>query len=89
MKHVKCYIENYPRPQFVRRDWVDLNGIWAFGFGEETNQEDALAGRLPRKITVPFSYETELSGINDKTMHETVWYSTKIQIGRASCRERV
>ena len=85
MKHVKCYIENYPRPQFVRRDWVDLNGIWAFGFGEETNQEDALAGRLPRKITVPFSYETELSGINDKTMHETVWYSTKIR-GKADKR---
>ena len=57
MNHTKCYIAGYPRPQLVRRDWKDLNGEWKFGFGEETNVEAALAGNLPRKILVTFSYE--------------------------------
>lgn len=78
MKHVKCYRKGYPRPQFVREDWVDLNGKWSFGFGEETKEEDALEGILNREICVPFSYETKLSGIGDETQHETVWYSRKI-----------
>ena len=31
---VKCYIPNYPRPQFVRKSWVDLCGNWAFRFDD-------------------------------------------------------
>lgn len=78
MKHVKAYIPEYPRPQFVRRDWQNLNGEWAFAFGDEVTAADALAGRLERKINVPFTYETELSGIHDTAQHDTVWYSRKI-----------
>ena len=78
MKHVACYIKDYPRPQLVRKNWKNLNGSWAFGFGEEVKEKDALAGKLPRAINVPFSYETQLSGICDKTMHKTVWYATRI-----------
>ena len=78
MKHIKCYQKGYPRPQFVRSDWVDLNGKWAFGFGEEVNKQDALSGKLPRTIIVPYSYETAMSGIGDVTRHDTVWYSCEI-----------
>lgn len=78
MKHVACYQKGYPRPQFVRKDWLDLNGEWAFGFGEETTEEEALSGKLKKKIIVPYSYETKLSGIGDTAMHETVWYSREI-----------
>lgn len=85
MKHVKCYIPEYPRPQFVRSDWLNLNGEWAFAFGDETDAADALAGRLDRKINVPFTYETELSGIHDTAQHNTVWYSRKIS-GKAGRR---
>ena len=28
IRHAKCYIKNYPRPQFVREEWEDLNGEW-------------------------------------------------------------
>lgn len=78
MKHVKCYIPEYPRPQFVRKDWVNLNGEWNFAFGDETDIVDALAGKLDKKINVPFTYETELSGIHDTAQHDTVWYSRSI-----------
>lgn len=85
MKHVKCYIPEYPRPQLVRSDWVNLNGEWTFAFGDETTAADALAGRLERKINVPFTYETELSGIHDTSQHNTVWYSRNIT-GKAGKR---
>lgn len=78
MKHVKCYIPEYPRPQLVRNDWINLNGEWDFAFGDETTAANALAGKLKRRINVPFTYETELSGIHDTTQHNTVWYSRNI-----------
>ena len=78
MKHTKCYIPEYPRPQFVRRDWQNLCGEWDFGFGEETNENNALLGNLPRKIIVPFSYHTKASGIGLEEQHSLVWYSRKI-----------
>ena len=78
MKHTKCYIPGYPRPQLVRKDWVNLNGEWALSFGENVSEEDALLGKLPMMINVPFCYESELSGIGDTAMHHVVWYSRKI-----------
>ena len=78
IRHAKCYIKNYPRPQFVRAEWENLNGEWSFAFGEEVKAREALAGKLPRKIEVPFTYETKKSGIGDETPHDTVWYARKV-----------
>ena len=85
MKHTKCYIPEYPRPQFVRADWQNLCGEWNFGFGEETNENNALVGNLPRKIIVPFSYQSKASGIGLEEHHSLVWYSHKIS-GKAGKR---
>ncbi len=85
MKHTKCYIPEYPRPQLVRKDWLNLNGEWKFGFGEEIADDEAMSGRLPRTINVPFSYETKLSGIKDHIQHHTVWYARMIS-GKAGKR---
>lgn len=85
MKHTKCYIPEYPRPQLVRGDWQNLCGEWAFGFGEETNESQALLGNLPRKIIVPFSYQTKASGIGLEEQHSVVWYSHSIS-GKAGKR---
>lgn len=68
----------YPRPQFVRDEWVNLNGEWEFAFDDKDEglAEGWYDGRkLDRKIIVPFAYQTELSGINDKSIHEIVWYA--------------
>lgn len=73
----------YPRPQFVRPEWMNLNGEWEFAFdGEEAGIEErwydgrALAGR----IVVPFPYQSELSGIGDKGVHECVWYARTFEV---------
>ena len=29
------YREEYPRPQFVREMWMNLNGSWQFAFDDE------------------------------------------------------
>ncbi|TMW71385.1 glycoside hydrolase family 2 protein [Alteribacter natronophilus] len=67
----------YPRPQFVREEWMNLNGKWEFDFDD---QDEGLENRwyeshqFSREINVPFCYESELSGINEQDFHDRVWY---------------
>jgi len=80
---MKCYIKDYPRPQFVRKNWEDLNGIWDFSFDDCNIGEREKWYRdfkAERTICVPFSYETVLSGIGDETCHENVWYHRTIRV---------
>jgi len=80
----------YPRPQFVREEWSNLNGVWEFAFddadeGLEAGWHD---GReLRARIVVPFPYQSELSGIGDRGVHQVVWYArtfevTEVRAGR-------
>jgi beta-galactosidase/beta-glucuronidase len=73
----------YPRPHLVRHDWHNLNGEWEFAF-DDTDQgllEGWQDGRaLPARITVPFAYQTPLSGINEKGIHEIVWYTRSFEV---------
>lgn len=70
--------EEYPRPQFVRAEWLNLNGEWEFAFDDaETGERDGWhegAREFPARIAVPFCYQSELSGIADTAFHDTVWY---------------
>ena len=74
---MKCYKKDYPRPQFVRDNWMNLNGTWDFGFddgnrGEKEAWYKNFGGK--KEIQVPFTYETSLSGIGQEEIHENVWY---------------
>lgn len=73
----KCYIKDYPRPQFVRGDWENLNGIWDFCFDDSNIGETQKWNNEftpTHTIQVPFTYETKLSGIQDETRHDNIWY---------------
>jgi beta-galactosidase/beta-glucuronidase len=73
----------YPRPQFVREPWLNLNGTWEFQFDDENAglTQGWHDGRtLTGEITVPFAYQTQLSGINDKSIHECVWYARSFEL---------
>jgi len=61
----------YPRPNFVRDNWMSLNGTWRFSFDEPV---------LDKKITVPYVYQCELSGIGTREFHESVWYEREFEI---------
>ena len=82
---MKCYIKNYPRPQFVRREWQNLNGEWNFIFDDNDEGETKKYFKefpMDKKIIVPFTYETKLSGIEYESVHYIVWYNKKINISK-------
>ncbi|RTE03071.1 glycoside hydrolase family 2 protein, partial [Paenibacillus whitsoniae] len=76
--------KEYPRPQFVREDWLNLNGEWAFEWDDQRVGVDEHWGRgesaFTRTIQVPFCYESQLSGVEDKGVHDVVWYSRTFEL---------
>ena len=73
----------YPRPQFTRADWMNLNGVWEFEIDASLSGEERdlhLGQPLSRKITVPFCPESELSGIGEKDFMPSVWYRRAIEL---------
>ncbi|MBN2853016.1 MAG: beta-galactosidase [Clostridia bacterium] len=71
----------YPRPQMIRENWMNLNGEWEFEIdhsrsGRERNLQKSKS--LNQKITVPFCPESILSGIHNKDFMECVWYKRKV-----------
>lgn len=72
----------YPRPDFKRDSFVSLNGTWEFCFDDYNvgHKEKWFAKHdFDKKIEVPFSFETKLSGIHDTTYHDHVWYHKKLK----------
>lgn len=82
----KYYRENYPRPQFVRDSYLDLNGEWNFRFDDKDEGFTAgwADGFEDRKILVPFSFECKASGIGCIESHEIIWYSREIDFSPLS-----
>lgn len=64
-------LPEYPRPQMVRADWLNLNGIWQFQPGA-TNQPVPANQTLTNEILVPFPMESALSGVMQYHAHS--WY---------------
>ena len=73
----------HPNPQMMRKDWLNLNGEWEFEFdhsssgkARELHKADSLKGR----ITVPFCFESDLSGIGYKDFVNCVWYRKEVKL---------
>ena len=73
----------YPRPQFERTDWINLNGEWTytFDFGA-SGLERGYAGSkgFDGKIIVPFAPESKLSGVGHTDFIGRIWYQRTIDI---------
>jgi beta-galactosidase/beta-glucuronidase len=72
----------YPRPQFVRDEWLCLNGIWQFEIdSSDSGLENGWKDRdLASSIAVPFCPESELSGIHRTEFLHAVWYRRTVSI---------
>ncbi len=73
----------YPRPQFERASWVNLNGEWtcSFDFGGSGMERGFYKSKgFDKKITVPFCPESKLSGIGYTDFINHFWYQRSISI---------
>jgi len=70
-------LPEYPRPQFVRDSYLNLNGVWQCAF----TKSDKIPKRCDKRICVPFSPETELSGVR-RTLKpdEYLWYEKRFTL---------
>ena len=85
-------LPEHPRPDFERADWVNLNGVWQFRFdkenaGETGNWASKSAAEFPERITVPFSWGSKLSGLENKA--DIGWYRRAVKIPEAWKGKRV
>jgi len=82
----------YPRPQFVRSGWLNLNGVWQFEMDHGDSgrkrgliEKEALTG----EILVPFCPESTLSGIGYTDFIRAVWYKRTIMLPEEAKGKRV
>jgi Glycosyl hydrolases family 2, sugar binding domain/Glycosyl hydrolases family 2/Glycosyl hydrolases family 2, TIM barrel domain len=62
----------YPRPQMVRDNWVNLNGLWSYAIRPDGEDEPSA---WDGEILVPFAVESALSGVKKAVHpHERLWY---------------
>lgn len=82
-----------PRPDFCRQAWKNLNGAWRFAFdpADEGVAEAwfATPERLDRTITVPFPWQSELSGVAEPQVAGVAWYGRDFAIPEAWRGQRV
>ena len=72
----------YPRPQMVRQEWVNLNGLWDYAVMDWA--ENLNVYRRPTttwgKILVPFPIESSLSGVGKRvTDKQILLYARKFK----------
>jgi beta-galactosidase/beta-glucuronidase len=77
----------YPRPQFIRTDWLSLNGEWDFEYDDRNvgMKEGWYNGHsYSKNIIVPFCYQSKLSGIGETAFHDIVWYRRTFELSENS-----
>ncbi len=79
-------LPDYPRPQLVRTDWMNLNGVWQFQ--TTTASSSVPVGQnLTGDILVPFPVESAISGVM-QTKTPYVWYRRTFTIPTAWAGKR-
>ena len=75
-------LPEHPRPDFEREQWINLNGVWQFefdsldiGIEKDWNSGDT---EFSKKITVPFPWGSNLSGIENKA--DIGWYKRELKV---------
>ena len=70
-------LQEYPRPQFERNSYLNLNGEWYYSLNNGKEKP-----KYKRKIIVPFPIESPLSGVKNKILQPgmILWYRRIIDL---------
>ena len=79
--------KEYPRPQMVRKEWANLNGLWNYAI---TKKEAPKPEAWDGKILVPFCAESALSGVGKAvTPQQNLWYRRVVEVPEGWSGKRV
>ena len=74
-------LPEYPRPQMVRENWINLNGFFDFAI---TGEDTEWCEKYDEKIRVPFAVESGLSGLGRRvSAKDRLWYRKKFTLPEA------
>ena len=71
-------LPEYPRPQMVRPNWKNLNGLWQYAI---TPKGEKAPSKFEGDILVPFCIESALSGVQKEVGPEkALWYEKAFSV---------
>ncbi len=77
----------YPRPQMVRKEWINLNGLWELAIVSKDAEKPTA---FEHQILVPFPVESALSGVmKPVTENERLWYRRTFELPKKWIGRRV
>lgn len=80
-------LPEYPRPQLVRGEWINLNGLWDYAI-KPANEE--MPEIFDGKILVPFAVESALSGVGKSVgVEDALWYSREFKLPKEWKNSRI
>jgi hypothetical protein len=72
-------LPEYPRPQMIRNNWINLNGQWDYKI--QPKGEEKIPLSFDGKIVVPFAVESFLSGVTKTVGKDSIlWYRKIISL---------